>query len=392
MNMRVHERRFRLGFFCPNDPRSWSSIPWFILQTLCRVSDIEVVELPFVDTYRPSWLKRIWKRLERQRTGRIYLWEKETAHCRYISRGLDRSLAAQPCDAALVFFAEGCGFSHTRTPLFCYADSLFGARLGLYPDQPADSIQPRSLAEGRAVAQAGLQRLAKLFTSSHWAVARAIGRFGYELPPAKWECLGIGANLPWSPQEAPAPPVADDRVSFAWVGSNWTRKRGDFAVSVVRSLRQRGLNAELNVVGNVRPPHQEPWLRLHGRVEYATPTGRQLIEQIYGRSQALLLPTSGDTTPLVISEAFAFGRPVIATPVGGIPEMVEHDKTGLLLDATEPGAWAETIQRALQSGLLTAMGKNCRAKYERDLNWDVICRRMLDRIRSAVLPSRAVGL
>lgn len=383
--------RIRLGFFCLNDPRDWSAIPWFILRTLRRMEDVEVLELPFVDTYRPSLLKRIWKRLERQYTGRIYLWEKETAHCRYISRALDRALATNPCDAALTFLAEGCGFSHCSTPLFCYSDSVFGARFDLYPDQPAASIQTCSLIEGRAVAQAGIHRLSKLFMSSRWAVETANHRFHYDLPAAKWECLGIGANLPWSPVHLP-PPSAGVSISFVWVGSNWTRKRGDFAVDVIRKLRGRGLNAELDVVGNVKPGQQESWLRFHGRVDYDTDAGRRLIEQIYGRSHALLLPTAGDTTPLVISEAFAFGRPVIVTPVGGIPEMVADGRTGILLDATEPDAWAEAIERTMRSGSLARMGPACRAKYERDLNWDVICRRMLDRIRSMALPSRAVGL
>ena len=50
---------------------------------------------------------------------------------------------------------------------------------------------------------------------------------------------------------------------------------------------------------------------------------------------------------LVVLEAMALSRPVVATDVGGIPEMVEHERTGLLVPPHDPVALADAIARLL---------------------------------------------
>lgn len=62
--------------------------------------------------------------------------------------------------------------------------------------------------------------------------------------------------------------------------------------------------------------------------------GTDDIRSFYRRSCVLVLPSVQEASPNVIIEAMACGIPVVATCVGGIPELVEHGKTGLL---TQPG-------------------------------------------------------
>jgi glycosyltransferase involved in cell wall biosynthesis len=59
---------------------------------------------------------------------------------------------------------------------------------------------------------------------------------------------------------------------------------------------------------------------------------------------ALILPSYMDTSPNVIIEAHCAGLPVIATQVGGIPEMVEHGRTGWLIPAKDADALAAAIR------------------------------------------------
>ena len=66
-----------------------------------------------------------------------------------------------------------------------------------------------------------------------------------------------------------------------------------------------------------------------------------------------------------IAEAMASGCAVIASSVGGIPELIEHDRSGLLVPPADPPALAEAIQRlAGDSGLRVTLGRNARRRAE----------------------------
>jgi glycosyltransferase involved in cell wall biosynthesis len=247
-------------------------------------------------------------------------------------------------------------------------------------------VSRASVREGRLVQQHGLDRLRRLFVSSRWAVEKAVSRFGYQFPESKIEVVRIGANLPCLPTISAEAPPASAPLWLTWVGNFWERKGGDFAVAVVAALRESGLDASLDVVGAVEPRCSEPWLRLHGPLSYEDSQQFEALRRIYDRSAALILPSEGDTTPLAICEAFAFGRPVIASPVGAIPEMVSEHRTGLLLEKSSPRIWADKTAEVLHSGLLWEMRAVCRKSYEADLNWEQVCRRMLVAMRPKGMP------
>ena len=58
-----------------------------------------------------------------------------------------------------------------------------------------------------------------------------------------------------------------------------------------------------------------------------------------------LLPDDRDGIPNVLVEAMAAGTPVIASAVSGIPELVEHEVNGLLVEPEDPEALADTLLR-----------------------------------------------
>jgi glycosyltransferase involved in cell wall biosynthesis len=73
------------------------------------------------------------------------------------------------------------------------------------------------------------------------------------------------------------------------------------------------------------------------------PDARALI----GELDVLALPSWTEGLPLVVLEAMASARPVVATPVGGTPELVEDGETGLLVPPRDPGALAAALRRLL---------------------------------------------
>jgi glycosyltransferase involved in cell wall biosynthesis len=76
---------------------------------------------------------------------------------------------------------------------------------------------------------------------------------------------------------------------------------------------------------------------LPGRVEHVAQLPPEEIAELMDRSTALVLPSRSEGFGRVIIESFARGRPVVASAVGGIPELVVPGRNGLLFEPGDPG-------------------------------------------------------
>lgn len=69
-------------------------------------------------------------------------------------------------------------------------------------------------------------------------------------------------------------------------------------------------------------------------------------------SDLFVLPTLGDALPTVLMEAMAVGLPLVASNVGGVPEMVTHQQNGLLVPPGDADALAQACRHILQNPAL----------------------------------------
>jgi glycosyltransferase involved in cell wall biosynthesis len=95
------------------------------------------------------------------------------------------------------------------------------------------------------------------------------------------------------------------------------------------------------------------------------------VQEYLQASDAFVLPTEDDAFPLALIEAMACGLPVVATSVGGIPEIVSHDRTGLLVQAGHRQELHDALQRVMTDrALSTSLGHAARAtvvdRYSRE--------------------------
>jgi glycosyltransferase involved in cell wall biosynthesis len=101
----------------------------------------------------------------------------------------------------------------------------------------------------------------------------------------------------------------------------------------------------------------------------------ELLEQF----DMLVLPSWIEGLPGVVLEAMAHGKPVIATPVGGTPELVEDGVTGIIVPARDPEALAEAIRTlAADRGRAQALGAAGRERAARDFSETAMTGRVLE--------------
>ena len=134
-------------------------------------------------------------------------------------------------------------------------------------------------------------------------------------------------------------------LRLLFVGGDFARKGGHELLQAVRSLNGR---VELDIVSPTAPAIDAPNLRVHVALK---PQSEGLLD-LYRNADVFVLPTQGDCFPQVIAEAMASGLPIVATDVGGIPEMVTHGVNGFLVPTGAPGALASALRRLVDDKAL----------------------------------------
>ena len=113
--------------------------------------------------------------------------------------------------------------------------------------------------------------------------------------------------------------------------------------------------------------------KINGKVVYCTDlpwdeTMRQLKE-----STVLVIPSRMESIPQIIKEAFFLKIPVIATNVGGIPEIIHHDKTGILVPPNNSDVLLESINNFLEQPVnYDSMIKNAYEFIKENFSWDAL--------------------
>jgi glycosyltransferase involved in cell wall biosynthesis len=108
-------------------------------------------------------------------------------------------------------------------------------------------------------------------------------------------------------------------------------------------------------------------------VEFLGGVDPECMPMIYERADIFMNASEIDNMPLSILEANAAGLPVVSSDAGGIPWLVAHNKTGLLVQVGDYKALASQALRLItEDGLSLRLTDAARAGFERSYTWDVV--------------------
>jgi len=97
---------------------------------------------------------------------------------------------------------------------------------------------------------------------------------------------------------------------------------------------------------------------------------RDDIPELLGASDIFVLPSIREGLPVAVIEAMAAGLPVVASNVGGLPDLIKHGVSGILFDKKDKQKFIEAIvMLANDQVLLHSLGFNAKEKVR--MNFDV---------------------
>ncbi|MEO8295616.1 MAG: glycosyltransferase [Gemmatimonadota bacterium] len=170
-------------------------------------------------------------------------------------------------------------------------------------------------------------------------------------PTERTTVLRTGINLDlfsFTPRQHSA------NIRLVSVGRLAEKKAIHDALQVVANLRRLNLNVSYDIIGD---GHLRSFLErraedlgIHGIVRFLGAAAQDTLPHLLSRCHILITPSvtapNGDQEgiPNVLKEAMASGLPVVSTRHAGIPELIEHGKTGLLAPERDPDALTALVR------------------------------------------------
>jgi glycosyltransferase involved in cell wall biosynthesis len=159
--------------------------------------------------------------------------------------------------------------------------------------------------------------------------------------------------------------IPGDRFAVGWIGRMTAVKRTDDVLIAFKRLRDGGVDAVLCMVGD-GPDRLQLEQRAHelGVARNTVFLGYQEdVAPFYAAFDALVLPSGNEGTPVSVIEALAAELPVVATRVGGVPDVVRDGEDGFLVEAGATDDLADRLaQLAGDPALRARMGKQGRER------------------------------
>jgi len=172
-------------------------------------------------------------------------------------------------------------------------------------------------------------------------------------------------------------------------------ENGRYALFVGRISREKGiftllaavehLNIQVRIVGDgpLKEEYEDMAKSMSHVIFEGYKTGDDL-KRLYKDAAFLVLPSECyENAPMTILEAYAYGKPAIGSRIGGIAEMIDHGKTGMLFEMGNAYQLAECIENIWKDkSLCQQMGCSARKKVEREYSSELHYEHLMELYRN----------
>lgn len=149
-------------------------------------------------------------------------------------------------------------------------------------------------------------------------------------------------------------------------GSDFKRKGGDLVLAAFKKVRQILPEAKLVIIGRKLLLHEDG-------IDNPGHISRSQLQNLFLNTDLVLAPAYCDPFPRFVLEAMNYGIPCIVSANDGMPEIVEHEVNGIVIEQPTALSLANHIINLLSNpSLLTSMSQAARSQVRTKLNWNNI--------------------
>jgi glycosyltransferase involved in cell wall biosynthesis len=185
--------------------------------------------------------------------------------------------------------------------------------------------------------------------------------------------------------------VTEEEHLVLFFGRLWEYKGLEYLIRAEPSITARVPGAKIAIAGRGRDFVHYRQMMVHPErfVIYNEYVSDEKRAELFSRASVVVLPYIEASQSGVIPLAYRFGKPVVATTVGGLPAMVDHGRTGYLVPPRDSNSLADAIVLLLQNGeLRRQFGENGKRKVNAECAPELVARKTQAVYRQAMIGSR----
>jgi L-malate glycosyltransferase len=129
-------------------------------------------------------------------------------------------------------------------------------------------------------------------------------------------------------------PVRSEKINetlqVVFIGRGAPQKRVHIIAAIAKKMNEMKINLHFSFVGDVEKiidPNNYPYCTFYGNVK-----DKNKMQEIYNKSDILLLTSANEGLPIVVMEMMAYGKVVVSTAVGVIPDYINNGENGFLIE------------------------------------------------------------
>lgn len=361
-----------VGYVCESDPfvdrNLWSGTIFKIREAI-ENAGFEVKWIPFDNKSKKVLLceKIRWKLYDllgrKQILGGVHFIPELYLY----SKSVKKDEAFSKCDVLFFPRAGQIGlFLNTDKPIIYYSDATAHVMVDYY----WKNCHPLSVKMACYLDKKASQKAFLNLRSSKWAADSVVN--DCKCDPSKSLVLEFGANVDDDDLQ-PIKPYHEGTLNILFSGVEWERKGGDIAVETVRSLRRRGMDAVLHIVGIKDLPASckgYDYVISHGFYNKRNGLEYKKYIEVFRSCHIMLLPTQAECSAIVYCEAAGFGLPTYTYATGGTTNYVVDGINGCALPPkSSADEFAEVIMNDIKENRMDSLHEGALSLYRDKLSW-----------------------